>query len=126
MHINTHSLLPKSYMLRIWVCLTGANIVISETWLTKSFLDKDVSVDRFNGYCSDCQRKGCGVAINGKSSLETQLLFAQTVPKQFEILAFNINLHGGQSLTVLGCYRPPSATSETLINDVPTLMKLSK
>ena len=50
-HVNARSLLSnmKMDMLKIWVESTGADvIVISETWLSKSVLDKDVAIEGFN------------------------------------------------------------------------------
>lgn len=53
---------------------------------------------------------------------------AQTVPekapKQFEILALTINLFG-QSMTVVGCYRLPSAYPSTLPSLVQLLSELN-
>lgn len=45
-HLNVGSLLFKMHLLRIWVNLTDADIVVlSETWLTKSITDMDIGMD---------------------------------------------------------------------------------
>ena len=53
------------------------------------------------------------MAIYVRSSLAAQVLLAKSISKQFEILALSIAFSGGQNLTIVGCYRPPSATAET-------------
>ena len=38
-------------------------VIISETWLTKSITNKDISILRYNVYRADRPKKGGGVAI---------------------------------------------------------------
>lgn len=105
-HVNARSLLPKMDMLRIWSESTGADLfIVSETWLSKKILDKDVGIYGFNIYRSDRPRKGGGVAICVKHNLAARVIFSKSAVKQFEILALKIDLSGGQFLTVVGCYR---------------------
>ena len=53
-HLNVRSLVPKMDMVRIWVKSTDADIVvISETWLTKSITNEDISILGYNVYRSD-------------------------------------------------------------------------
>ena len=111
--------------LRIWSESTGADlIIVSETWLSKKILDKDVGIDGFNIYRSDRPRKGGGVAIYVKQNLAEQVIFSKSAVKQFDILALKIDLSGGQFLTVVGCYRPPSATNDTLSSLMQLLSQL--
>ena len=50
-HLNVRSLVPKMDMVRIWVRSTDADIVvISETWLTKSITNEDISILGYNVY----------------------------------------------------------------------------
>jgi len=61
-HLNVRSLLPKMDLLRIWVNLTVADIVVrSETWLTKSITDMDIGMGDYNVFRADRLRKGDGV-----------------------------------------------------------------
>lgn len=61
--------------------------------------------------CSDCPGKGGGVAIYVKSSLP--VLLSTSAPKHFEMIV-SLDLSGGQFLTIVRCYRPPSATTDNL------------
>lgn len=52
LHINARSVVSKVDMIRIWVCLTGADIlVVSETWLSKFI---QLAIDGFNIVRSVC------------------------------------------------------------------------
>lgn len=101
-------------MVQIWANSSGADvIVVSEAWLSKAINDKDVALIGFNIFRADRPKKGGGIAIYVKSHFVSQVLITQSLPKQFELLALNITLPGSQPLTVIGCYRPPSASSES-------------
>lgn len=114
-HLNVRSLLPKIYQIRIWVRSTGADIVvISETWLNKSISDNDVCIDGFQIYRVDRLAKGGGIAIYVNTSLHVDLLQAESLCKQFELLMLKVEIAKGLHVNVVGCYRPPSATSNTL------------
>lgn len=53
-HLNVHSLSTKMDVIGIWAHSTDAEvIVLSETWLNKSVLNKDISIRGFNVYRSD-------------------------------------------------------------------------
>lgn len=63
-HLNVQSLISKMDMVRIWVQSTDADvIVLTETWLNKSVLDKDICINGCNVYRTDRQKRGGGVAI---------------------------------------------------------------
>lgn len=76
--------------MRIWVCSTGVDIIVISETLTLNLIWMKI-IDSFNIYCSDHPRRG-GVAIYVRSSLTTQMVFASSAPKQFEILALNVDL----------------------------------
>lgn len=62
--INARSLLPKIDMLQLWAESTGSDlIVVSQTWLSNSTLDKDAAIDGLDIYRSDRPRKGGRVAM---------------------------------------------------------------
>lgn len=114
-HINIRSLLPKLDAVQIWIQSTNADILIlSETRLSKAVPDKDIAIDGYNVFRCDRPRKGGGVAIYIKSKFHVTQLSSLSIPKQFELLALKLEFSHGQSLTVIGCYRPPSASPEAL------------
>ncbi len=111
------SLLPKMDTVRIWVQTTETDIlVLSETWLSKSVSDQEISINGYNVFRCDRLRKGGGVAIYIKNKFHATLLSSLSISKQFEFLALKLEFQQSQSLTVMGCYRPPSACSEALIS----------
>ncbi len=55
-----------------------------------------------------------------KEHLQSSIVFRKSIPKQFDLLILNIKPTKNSSLTVAGCYHPPSAPSCTL----PTLSSL--
>lgn len=108
------SLLSKLDFVRILADSTGADvIVLSETWLNKSVSNADIS-HGYNVYRTDRPQKGGGIAIYVRNTFCVSSLVSKSIPKQFEILALNIEVSKGQPVTVVGCYRPPSAVKETL------------
>lgn len=112
-HLNVRSLMSKLDMVKVWVKSTDADIVVlSETWLTNSTLDKDIGIEGYHVYRSDRPKKGGGVAIYIKCKFNTSIVLSKSVSKQFEFLALNLELSKNHYIRVIGCYRPPSATSE--------------
>ncbi|CAB1332353.1 unnamed protein product, partial [Coregonus sp. 'balchen'] len=74
LHVNTRSLLPKMYQLKVWVHSSIPNVlVITETWLRKSVLNTDVNLSGYNVFQQDISSKGGGVAIFTKEHLHPQL-----------------------------------------------------
>ena len=64
-------LLNKMDVLKVWINSTNADvIVLSETWLTNSVLDKDISINGYNVYRADRPRKGGGVAMDIESNCD--------------------------------------------------------
>lgn len=114
-HLNVRSLLPKLDLVKIWAKSTDTDIlVLSETWLTKSISDKDISIKGYNVFRCDRPRKGGGLAIYIKNRFQATLISSISLCKQFEFLALKLELLKGHFITVVGCYRPPSASSEAL------------
>ncbi|KAK0133577.1 hypothetical protein N1851_030903 [Merluccius polli] len=115
LHLNVRSLLPKIDTIKIWVQTTETDIlVLSETWLNKSVSDKDICINGYNVFRCDRPKKGGGVAIYIKNKFHATLLSSISISKQFEFLALKLDFQQGKSVTVMGCYRPPSACSEAL------------
>ena len=107
--------MPKIDFVRIWAQTTSADIIIiSESWLSKSIGDDVVSIDGYNLYRADRPKRGGGIAVYSKCKFHTQMLVTKSIPKQFEILALQVEIYMGCYVTVVGCYRPPFATKKTL------------
>ena len=114
-HVNVRSLLPKLDLVKIWAKTSDTDIlVLTETWLNKSVTDKDIAIKGYNVFRCDRPRKGEGIAIFTKNKFQTTLLSSVSLSRQFEFLALKLELLKGHSITIAGCYRPPSATSEAL------------
>lgn len=80
-------------MVRIWVKSTDADIVvISETWLTKSIADNDINMVGYNVYRTDRPEKGGGIAVYVKSKFDACLVLSESVCKQLEFLALNVEI----------------------------------
>lgn len=53
-----HSLLSKMDMIKVWVKSTVTDVaVISQIWLTKSVIDKDINMEGYNVYCAERPKK---------------------------------------------------------------------
>lgn len=125
-HLNVPSLLPKMDMVRIWGNSTNADmVIISETWLTKSITDIDINIPGYNVYRSDRPKKGGGIAIYVKTRFHASVVLSESICKQLEFLALNVEIAKSFSLTVIGCYRPPSAAKEALTSLKHLLSKLN-
>lgn len=102
-------------MVGIWVKSTDAVVVvISETWLSKSIADKDINIVGYNVYRTDRPKKGGGVAIYTEHKFDACIVLSDSICKQLDFLALNVEITKGNSITVVGCYRPPSASKEAL------------
>lgn len=55
----------------------------------------------------------------------SKVLVKQSIPNQFEILSLQVELSKRRYITVVGCYRPPSAAKETLSSLSNIFSKLS-
>ncbi len=114
-HLNVRSLVPKLDMIKIWVNMTNADIIVlSETWLKKSITDDLIYIDGYKVYRTDWVGKGGGVAIYVKSKFVSSAILSITRAKQFEVLAIKVGVSKVSNITVVGCYRPPSATRDAL------------
>ena len=110
LHINARSLVPKMDELKVWVHSSNPEVlVITETWLRNSISYPEVHLPGYNLFRQDRSSKGGGVAIFVKEHLHCSTALARSIPKQFDLLVLNIKLSNNYSLSVAGCYRPPSA-----------------
>lgn len=108
--INIRSLLPKLDELKVYVQTACPDIlVISESWFKKSLPSTAVSLPGYSVFRQDRSTKGGGVAIYCKDSLQCSVILSRSVPKQLELVLLRISLSKNNSITVAGCYRPPSA-----------------
>lgn len=111
-HVNVRSLFNKIDAICLWAKLTESDIIVlSETWLKPSITINMIHIEGYNLFKMDRVGKGGGVAIYAKASLECCSIESITKPKFFELCAIKLNLSNGTSLTVVGCYRPPSAAA---------------
>lgn len=125
-HLNVRSLVPKMDMIRIWANTTNADIIIiSETWLKKSVSDEFISIEGFKVYRTDRVGKGGGVAIYVKSKFLSSVTLSLTKAKQFEILTVKVNISKDADITVVGCYRPPSASKDAFQSISEILHKIN-
>lgn len=124
MHLNVRSLVPKMDFVRLWAINANVDVfALSETWLKKSVLDNDVAINGYNVFRADRKSKGGGVVLYVRSSYHVTLLNSMSVAKSFELLAINLKL-GNTSLIIACCYRPPSATNDTLASLSSVLSKI--
>lgn len=125
-HTNVRSLLNKMDLINAWINSTNANvIVLSETLLTKSVHGKDVSINGYNVYCAGAPRKGGGVVIYMRSNSDVNLVLKESVFKELELLALELELSKNHCIMLVGCYRPPSAPKSALGIGSPFLMMLN-
>ena len=111
-HVNVRSLINKIDAIRLWAKMTESDvIVLSETWLKPSITNNMIHIDGYNLFRTDRVNKGGGVAIYAKASLDCCSVETITKPKFFELCAVKLNLPNDTSLTVVGCYCPPSAVA---------------
>lgn len=90
-HTNVSSLLNKMDLIKVWINSTNADvIVLSETLLTKSVHGEDICINGYNVYSADHPRKGGRVAIYMRSNSDVNLVLKESVFKQFELLALEI------------------------------------
>ncbi len=58
-HVNVRILLPKLDMVHIWARNTNEDvIIISESWLNKTILDKEISITGYNVFRVDRPKRG--------------------------------------------------------------------
>ena len=95
-------------------------LVLSESWLRKSITDCDVSLAGYSLFRADRARRGGGVAIYVKAGLNVSILDSISISSCFEFISLQVHL-GSSSLVVIGVYRPPSAS----VNSLDTLAELS-
>lgn len=67
---------------------------------------------------------GCNL-LQIYSKFNVNVLWSKSVSKQFEYLTINLEVSTGFPITVVGCYRPPTAVAETLISLTKLLADLN-
>ena len=72
-----------------------------------------ITAAKLNVFRCDRPRKG-GVAIYVKTKCHATIQSSVSLSRQFELLALKLELLKGHCITVVGCYRPPSASIEAL------------
>ena len=113
LHMNIRSLVPKLDFVKAWVFTSDPDIlVVSETWLNKSVLDSTIQINGYNIFRSDRQSKGGGVAIYVKTRFTCRVTKSIALPKLFEFLSIDISLSPTSHISVVGCYKAPSASKE--------------
>ena len=103
-------------MLSNWFNTAKPDIVaLSETWLKETTSD-NIQVPGFNLFRTDrkCGRCG-GVALYISNKFQGNKLQSVFIPRQFEFLAVQI-IVANAPLTIICCYRPPSALTQSLGN----------
>lgn len=87
----------------VYAHTTDADVVLSETRLSKSVSDNNVLINGYNMYQTDRPRRAGGVAVYVKSKFLVNLLLSKPVMKQFEILALELKVSNSTCLTVVQC-----------------------
>lgn len=114
LHVNARSLIPKMDIFSTWFLTAKPDVVVvSETWLKPSTPDNVISVAGFNVFRCDRKGRAGGTAIYVSEKLQASVLRSVSIPRQFEFLAIQIVL-GNSPLTIIGCYRPPSASKDAI------------
>ncbi|KAK0145188.1 hypothetical protein N1851_015920 [Merluccius polli] len=112
-------------ILKTWFCSTLPDIVtISETWLKPSVPNQVIHIDGFNVYRTDRKGRGGGILMYVSEKFQGTVLHSISIPKQFEFLAVQLVV-AGAPLIVIGCYRPPSATSDSISTLTNLLSKMT-
>lgn len=113
--------------LKIWVESSNPEfLVITETWLKKSISYPDLNLPGYNLFRQDRSSKGGGVAIFTKEHFKCSIALSKSVSKQFDLLVLNMELTNKFTLSVVACYRPPSAPACTLMTLSSVLAPLIK
>lgn len=115
MHINVRSIIPKLDMLDLWVNDSKPDILVcSETWLKSSDGDDVIAINDYNVFRCDRAKKGGVVCMYVHKDFKATKFFSMSVSKQFELLVINVEIVCNVSVSVVGVYRPPSATHEAV------------
>ena len=84
----------------------------------------DIHIDGYNVFRADRKGRAGGVAIYTADKLQCSVLHSISIPRQFELLAVQITI-ANAPLTVIGCYRPPSAIMDATTSLTELLSKFS-
>ena len=111
-YFNARSLLPKIDELRT-LCLTKAYdiIVITETWLSSSITDSEISIPGYSTVRQDRNRHGGGVAVYLGSRIPYRQLYHPH--KDLELIMLECPFDS-QTFTVCDFYCPPNAPAACL------------
>lgn len=73
-----------------------------------------IDIDGYTVYRTDRPKRGGGVAIYVKDSFEVTVLLSESVVKKYELLALNLIVSKTFYLPIVGCYRPPLASTDAI------------
>lgn len=125
LHVNARSLIPKLDIFSAWFLIAKPDVVVvSETWLKPSTPDNVINIAGFNVFRCDRKGRAGGTAIYVSEKLQVTVLHSVSIPRQLEFLAVQIVL-GNSPLTIIGCYRPPSAIKDSIRSLTDLLSRFS-
>ena len=112
---NVRSLLPKIDFLRLEAASLHPHIIcLTETWLSSSIQDSEITIAGYKVYRLDRNRQGGGVITYVSNNLQSQLLMTETY--NLELMWIKV-VADRLSLTLGVFYRPPS----TPVGSIDTL-----
>ncbi|CAB4028557.1 Hypothetical predicted protein, partial [Paramuricea clavata] len=115
--INARSLNNKLRDFQSMVYTSDCDVVVvSESWLTPSVLNKEILPNGYDIYRCDRQdgKRGGGVLIAIKNEIESKR--RKELESNCEIVVCEIHISKGMKLIICGFYRPPSSKNEYLMN----------
>ena len=105
-HLNTRSLLPKLYDLRILAANTNVAVIgITEFWLDASVTDSEIDIADYTIIRRDRNRKGGGVCIYIRSDFIFKL--RDDICTTLETVWAELYLPKTKPILIGVCYRPP-------------------
>lgn len=124
-HLNARSLMADGRLSEIASLLSFNNIDIlclSETWLKPQHMNSTLSIP---GYQPLIRRdrpagRGGGVAMYLRDGLTFKVL--PVVPTYIECMAVQVRLPRRKCVTVITCYRPPSAVVDNFLDSLDTVI----
>ena len=93
--------------------------MIGESWLRNSIPDSEINLDGFNTHridrvlCEGGKKKEGGVLVYSRSGLSVTVLESISITECFEYISLRVTI-GPSSIIVVGVYRPPSATKDSI------------
>ena len=107
-HLNIRSLLKNIEELRMFINEYKADVVtLSETWLDKDILDKEININQYNLERKDRNRNGGGTAIY----IQERLPYQTIEVNDLEIVLCSIRPLRSRPIIIGSVYRPPNNNS---------------